>query len=189
MPKVSPELYSVSLDNTSWLSGDNKEQEFNKKQERFKKVDFITCLPYDPEESYTHKLFEESTLVVSKDQIVELSLAGIKFDIKQKIDVSVDITQQLLDLAEKPIKIMTEGEGTVYNNKCEVHMAGNMLALYNEMLLLSDACTDELQTSLNSGWRIVAACNQPDQRRPDYILGRFNPEFDGDGSAKRKGDL
>lgn len=36
--------------------------------------------------------------------------------------------------------------------------------------------TDVLQEQIAKGWRIIAACPQPDQRRPDYILGRFNPE-------------
>ena len=42
------------------------------------------------------------------------------------------------------------------------------------LLLLSDACTDELQGALRDGWRIIAVCPQPSQRRPDYVLGRYN---------------
>lgn len=52
-------------------------------------------------------------------------------------------------------------------------------------MLLEDACTDQLQGALNSGWRIISACPQPDQRRPDYILGRFNPDQSEDGGARR----
>lgn len=50
----------------------------------------------------------------------------------------------------------------------------------NETGLLEDACTDELQRWLSKGWRILAICPSTynDQRRPDYIMGRNNPNTD-----------
>lgn len=42
----------------------------------------------------------------------------------------------------------------------------------NDVTVLYDACTDDLQTHLNEGWRILAVCPPNSQRRPDYILGR-----------------
>jgi hypothetical protein len=71
------------------------------------------------------------------------------------------------------------------NQKCDVHIGGGLLMTVNETLLMEDACTDELQTQLNSGWRILAVNVQNDCRRPDYVLGRYNPELVVDGSAKR----
>lgn len=41
-----------------------------------------------------------------------------------------------------------------------------------EVKVLDDACTDELQSQLKEGWRIIAVCPPNSQRRPDYILGR-----------------
>jgi hypothetical protein len=73
-----------------------------------------------------------------------------------------------------------------FNNRCEVHMPGQALATYNETLLLSDSCTDALQDAMDKGWRIIAACPQPDARRPDYILGRFNPDRDVNTGARRE---
>lgn len=73
----------------------------------------------------------------------------------------------------------------VFNEKCDVHVPGNILISYNETMLLEDSCTDILQAELNSGWRIVAVCPQA-QRRPDYILGRYNPNLDVGGSALRR---
>jgi hypothetical protein len=63
-----------------------------------------------------------------------------------------------------------------YNEKVEVYTPGAGLMLFNRIMLLQDACSDALQGELDNGWRIVAACPQPDQRRPDYILGRYDPE-------------
>jgi hypothetical protein len=71
------------------------------------------------------------------------------------------------------------------NQKCDVHIGGGLLMTVNETLLLEDSCTDTLQTQLNSGWRILAVNVQNDGRRPDYVLGRYNPELLVDGSANR----
>lgn len=42
----------------------------------------------------------------------------------------------------------------------------------NEVQVLEDACTEELQAMLDNGFRIIAVCPPNSQRRPDYILGR-----------------
>jgi hypothetical protein len=188
--QVTPEIYHVEISTGEWLDGEvgssEREGSFKKKQEKYKGISFMELSEYDSESKYSPELATPSSAVLSKDQICELAIAGISFQVKQKIIAKIDITSQLIEMAEKPIKIaMQEGGGDTYNNKCEVHMPGNMMAMYNEMLLLENACTDELQGSLNSGWRLVAACPQPDQRRPDYILGRFNPELQTNGTAER----
>lgn len=72
------------------------------------------------------------------------------------------------------------------NQKCDVHIGGGLLMTVNETMLLEDSCTDSLQGELNSGWRILAVCVQPDGRRPDYVLGRFNPDLSIGGHATRK---
>ena len=60
------------------------------------------------------------------------------------------------------------------NERCNVVVAGNgMLQSVDSVQLLADACTNDLQGHLNNGWRILAICVQPDQRRPDYVLGKI----------------
>lgn len=46
------------------------------------------------------------------------------------------------------------------------------LVQINEVMVLEDACTDDLQSHLDEGWRILCVCPPNNQRRPDYILGR-----------------
>lgn len=58
------------------------------------------------------------------------------------------------------------------NNRVDVHVPGNALLAIDEVFVAEDLCTDALGTYLEEGWRIVAVCPQPDQRRPDYVLGR-----------------
>lgn len=60
----------------------------------------------------------------------------------------------------------------MFNMKCNVHVPGLGLLLLDEIMLVDDACTDEIQDHLNNRWRIIAVCPQPNQRRPDYVLGR-----------------
>ena len=64
---------------------------------------------------------------------------------------------------------------------------GGLIATFNEIGLRENACSDVLSIALNDGWRIIAVCVQPDQRRPDYILGRYNPTLDVEqaNTAKR----
>lgn len=144
------------------------------------------CWQEDPEATtYFNQNVVEPELFLDKEKILALTLANIKFEVLQKTEIKQNVTQELIKLAEKPVQLVNSEGGNTYNNKCEVHMPGQALSLYNEMLLLEDACTDALQESLNTGWRIVAACPQPDQRRPDYILGRYNPNKPSEDGALR----
>lgn len=54
----------------------------------------------------------------------------------------------------------------------QVSVAGLGLLAVREAKVLEDLCTDELNEQLQEGWRILAVCPQPDQRRPDYVLGK-----------------
>lgn len=58
------------------------------------------------------------------------------------------------------------------NNRVHVHVPGSPLLQIDEVDVLYDSCTDNLGEYLRKGWRIVAVCPQPDQRRPDYVIGR-----------------
>jgi len=58
-----------------------------------------------------------------------------------------------------------------YNHKVKVSVPGNGLLNLKRVKVVLDCCTEVLQRNLDEGWCIIAACPQPDQRRPDYILG------------------
>lgn len=70
----------------------------------------------------------------------------------------------------------TAARGVVVNQKVNVAVPGLGLLLISEVHLLADGCTDALSDWLKEGWRILAICPQPDQRRPDYVLGRAGKE-------------
>lgn len=58
-----------------------------------------------------------------------------------------------------------------FNERCDVHIPNLGLMNINKLGYATDYCTEQLQNHLDKGWRILAICPQPDQRRPDYILG------------------
>lgn len=64
----------------------------------------------------------------------------------------------------------------VVNQKVNVVVPGLGLLMLSEVRVATDYCTEDLNIDLRQGWRIVAVCMQPDQRRPDYILGRVREE-------------
>lgn len=116
--------------------------------------------------------------IVTESQLTELLISGqeLKVDTEVSLRISDDVRDMIdtMQLVAEKLGNM-KGGGDQYNNKCEVHMPGNALMTYNVTMLLEDSCTDALQDQIDKGWRIIAACPQPDQRRPDYILGRFDP--------------
>ena len=60
------------------------------------------------------------------------------------------------------------------NERCNVVVNGADLTRITKVQVIEDCCTDVLQQHLNDGAQIIAVCVQPDQRRPDYVLGYKN---------------
>lgn len=86
-----------------------------------------------------------------------------------------EITRVVRNDAPLGLDTNTAARVPVVNNKVNVMVPGLGLLLLDDVKVCTDYCTDSLREELNSGWRIVAVCPQPDQRRPDYVLGRVRP--------------
>lgn len=175
--QITTQIYMVDL--TDYYYHGSDKEVFLKKIAAYKKLNLPYCEWDDTEGASNTYLIPhgERTVAMDKLKIAECAIESVAMTVQPPQDIRVDITQALQDMSGKAIELaVTGGEGNTYNSKCEVHMPGQALALYNDMLLMENACTDALQNELNNGWRIIAACPQPDQRRPDYILGRYNPE-------------
>lgn len=96
-----------------------------------------------------------------------------------EINIFSGIISQMNDIQNKlETALKSFDKSLEFNQKCDVHVSNLGLLHINQLGYALDKCTQELQDILNQGWRIIAACVQPDQRRPDYILGRYNPESD-----------
>ncbi len=95
----------------------------------------------------------------------------------------------VLDTIQNKVNNLTksiEDIPSYFSSKCNVHVGDGMITTFNEIKLLEDGCSDVLQRELNNSWRIIAVCVQPDQGRPDYILGRYNPDLGITNSTEAK---
>lgn len=95
---------------------------------------------------------------IALEWLVEL---GFKMTIKRW-----KCTYQLPERIKDPKKVV-DGQQITH-----IHIPNIGLLMIDDVTWLEDACTQELQTMLDSGWRILAICPPNGVRRPDYILGR-----------------
>jgi hypothetical protein len=111
------------------------------------------------------------------DQLVALLPRGKHALLHGAADVHpiYELKQQVEAMRRRLDQVPTE-PGTYVNNRVDVHVPGNALLLIDQVKVCENMCTDALAAELEAGWRIVAACPQPDQRRPDYVLGRRSEE-------------
>jgi hypothetical protein len=69
-------------------------------------------------------------------------------------------------------KVQQPTAGDNHTVNIQVAIPNLLLFAVDEVMVLEDACTNNLQSYLDEGYRILAVCPPPAQRRPDYILGR-----------------
>jgi hypothetical protein len=86
-------------------------------------------------------------------------------------DVELKRLKGLTGLRERYVPEQHRNAGSVH-----VHVPNIGLLSMNEVMLQEDCCTDELQSCLDDGWRIIAVCPPNSTRRPDYIMGRTKEE-------------
>lgn len=99
-------------------------------------------------------------------------------EIKQFLDIDSSAQIQAIDLDKlaKAIgdQILGATGSNLFNQKLEIHQPNMPLFTYNDFTYVTDCCTEALMRDyIDKGYRVVAVCPQPDQRRPDYILGRY----------------
>lgn len=136
------------------------------------------------------ELKDEPVVIADAEQAMALIAAGYcgdYFSVSQlsKAMELVDTTTETLvsnfalsfdRLSQVFANKLTESEQTSFNKRCQQQQPNLALLNVTETMLLEDSCTDNLQGYLAKGWRILAIQPQPDQRRPDYILGRTHKE-------------
>lgn len=174
------------------------------KQKKIAKEKYDAYLLQDEKElaGYSHKFICDINIFLGEFPLLKFTVLGTR-----EFNVDIDKNESL-KIQEKAIEVMMKSQRErlnsmfesfvkmseniaenlkveTLNQKCDVHVGGGMLMTVNETMLLEDSCTDALQGELNSGWRILAVNVQNDCRRPDYVLGRFNPNLQLDGDAKR----
>lgn len=109
---------------------------------------------------------------------VAILCEGLDIAIKGE-EIPLTSLEALTDTLTSKIERMLEKQrspGTRFNERCQVVVPDIGLLAIRQVEVLDDRCTEDLDKWLEKGWRILAVCPQPDQRRPDYILGRTTRE-------------
>lgn len=145
-----------------------------------------------PEDQDTYfEGYQTIDIVVTGDQLLSMVLKRIDHKVNHEANVDIETGSMIARVGAILKKLDSYGKNLLpmaeYNSKVDVHMPGNALMSFNETMLLEDSCTDSLQDILNQGWRITCACPQPAQRRPDYILGRWNADLQTSGPSAARG--
>lgn len=108
----------------------------------------------------------------------QLMALGLEFEVKAMAQNTFvkDVNAKIQELTRKLklVEIQLVSEGKIV----QVHVPNLGLLAVNEVQCLEDACTNELQGELDAGWRILAVCPPLMERRPTYIIGRYNPELE-----------
>jgi len=153
---------------------------------------------YDEEEVKLSQESERKKELVTKTDMVRLNTSkeylgelesfmkkfpSIKIKIRGMIQVSesnsINMINQMVEVQKKLEKALSQFDEKIeFNQKCDVHISNLGLLSINQLGFATDKCTEELQVLVNEGWRILAICPQPDQRRPDYVLGRSMPNLE-----------
>jgi hypothetical protein len=117
-----------------------------------------------------------SSMVVSLEElhksfeVVDL-IRVVDVDVENVFDIDIEA------LADKiSSSIIGKTTENIYNQRLEIHQPNSPLFMYNEYKVLTDCCTEYLQEEIDNGWRVVSVCPQPDQRRPDYVVAKYNAE-------------
>jgi hypothetical protein len=133
--------------------------------------------------------------IVQDEEFLSLVLNHIPYTLLESSTVTVDVqsnTDKAEDYLNKTMTMMGKYQSQLermaentFNTLCNTHSGGIPLSEYNQTMLCEDICTDLLQNYLKEGWRILSVNVQPDQRRPDYILGKVVPDRDVTPAALR----
>lgn len=102
-------------------------------------------------------------------QIIEIIGSHNRIELQGMSDPNplVELTERVEDLLSE---VRRRGN---FNSKVGVgiNVPDGGLMEIRSTKAVRDCCSDALTEYLNEGWIIIAACPQPDQRRPDYVLG------------------
>jgi hypothetical protein len=160
--------------------------------------DWLTLVSPENEETtkLTYPKYDDCDVTVQDSELVKFVMVGQEhFKVVESFEIEVDVatgadqaemyflkTMQIMEKYQSQLERLSEN---TFNTKCNLHAGGAALSQYNQTMLCEDICTDVLQSKLHEGWRILAVCVQPDQRRPDYVLGKFVPPEEVSMGAER----
>ncbi|MGG0793777.1 hypothetical protein ABE137_07195 [Brevibacillus laterosporus] len=140
------------------------------------KKQFVVNSDYVELKSTKEYLIEVESFI-RKFPTVKIKIRGVVQTSNEATGNMLKQMQEVQDKFQRALQLFDEK--IEFNQKCDVHIGNLGLLNINQLGYAVNKCTEELQKVLNQGWRILAVCPQSNQRRPDYVLGRFNGESNG----------
>lgn len=116
--------------------------------------------------SYTPVIVDDAALRGLAKLNLNVKLAAVETNAHTMLVKMQDRIEELVEVVDKLPELYASAVIV------QMHVPDQTLLTYDEVTYLEDACTDNLQSFLNEGWRILAVCPPNAKRRPDYILGR-----------------
>lgn len=113
------------------------------------------------------------------------------FNLSDVNDHFMMVQNQILEVMKKQVDSIAgigfnKTSGQHFNERCNVPVSDTFLHKVNQTMVLYDCCSDRLQEQIKKGWRIISVTPQPDQRRPDYVLGIVMDENEIKSVAERE---
>ena len=166
-------------------SDDYGKQSHWNRPDKYKELDeeqwkeFITTEEFKALEYYGHQ-----SVLMQYEDFIEVKFAmsdesKLRSDSTFKVKVSSTATNNFeliethIALMNKQFEQLSKYSTQMFNEKVGVPNYDSTMLQINQLMLLEDCCTDYLQEALSLGWRIISVSPQPDQRRPDYVLGKI----------------
>ncbi|QOS99967.1 hypothetical protein JNUCC42_04215 [Brevibacterium sp. JNUCC-42] len=141
------------------------------------KKQFVVKSDYVDLSSVKEYLIEVESFI-QKFPTIRIKIRGI---VQTSNGTVANMLKQMQEVQDKFQKALQSFDEKIeFNQKCDVHIGNLGLLNINQLGYAVNKCSKELQEVLNQGWRILAVCPQSNQRRPDYVLGRFNGESNGE---------
>lgn len=129
------------------------------------------ALPHLPEVREERPPYE--SFITDERGVRALAAAKLSVDLEPGAENTMLVKlQDRIAVLEHGVDRLNMAELAAAGAVVQVHVPDLPLMLIDEVDYMDDACTVELQSRLNDGWRILAVCPPNAQRRPDYILGR-----------------
>ena len=113
------------------------------------------------------------------EDVLDIGWSDFSAFINSPEDISSDYFPYIEWKPIEPLNMLTKDGGLRKESiisameRNQIRLPDNTMLQVRTVKALDNACSDTLQTELNDGWRIIACCPQPGQRRPDYVLGRL----------------
>lgn len=141
--------------------------------DEFIKTDEFKALKY-----YGHQdvIMQYEDFIEVKFNMLDGSKLRSESTFKLKVSTAAFNNFELIEthiaLMNKQFEQLSKYSTQMFNEKVGVPNYDSTMLQINQLMLLEDCCTDYLQEALSKGWRIISVSPQPDQRRPDYVLGK-----------------